>query len=117
MAIPKGMTSVARQSGAARVLLDIAEELGLEPKVVRTTSVHGYLVPNAVAEKYEETLKGGKGKRKASATPKATAAKAAPKKVDEKSDSATAESAPSAGDDKSTSDEKTVSPKAAAEKE
>lgn len=113
MAIPKGMTSVARQSGAARVLLDIAEELGLEPKVVRTTSVHGYLVPNAVAEKYEETLKGGKAKRKTSAAPKTTAAKAAPKK----SDSATAESAPSAGDDKSTSDEKTVSPKAAAEKE
>ena len=59
MAIPKGLVSVARGSGVARKLLDIAAELKLEPSVVRTTTNYGYLVPEKVAEKYEADLAKG----------------------------------------------------------
>lgn len=113
MAIPKGMASIARHSGVARALLDIAEDQGLEPSVVRTTSTHGYLVPEAVAAEYEKMLKGGKGKK---STAKGSTRKAKSEDKVEGSESASADEVK--GSDKETkSDEKTVSPKAAAEKE
>jgi hypothetical protein len=44
-----------RTSETARALLDAAKAVNQEPYVVRTT-IGGYIVPEAVAKKYEATL-------------------------------------------------------------
>src|SRR5690606_24000708 len=75
MAIPEGYASVARGSGVARKLLDAAVAVGLPETVVRTTSVHGYLVPAAVAEEYEKSLKPGPKKGRPAAAKKTGASK------------------------------------------
>lgn len=44
-----------RSAENARTLLALAEGLGLDPGVVRTT-IGGYIVPESVGRKYEESL-------------------------------------------------------------
>lgn len=81
MAIPEGLVSIARGSGVARALLDIAAEKKLDPRVIRTSTHHGYLVPEVVAEAYEAKLL---EESKAESKPKAKRQTAAQKKAAEK---------------------------------
>lgn len=99
MAIPKGLVSIERGSGVARVLLDIAAEKKLDPRVIRTSTHHGYLVPEAVATAYEEKLlqesqaeSKPKQKRQTAAQKKAAAEKTAAEEVADKDKGAKPES-------------------------
>lgn len=99
MAIPEGLVSIARNSGVARALLDIAAEKNLDPRVIRTSTHHGYLVPEAVAEAYEAKLledskaeSKPKAKRQTAAQKKAAAEKTAAEEVASKDEGAKPES-------------------------
>lgn len=117
MAIPEGYASVARGSGVARKLLDAAVAVGLPETVVRTTSVHGYLVPTVVAEEYEKSLKPAPKKGRGAAAKKTSAPKKGAQESVESGDGETRGQETKKDAEPSASDEKTAGPEATAEKE